>query len=114
MTHKKPPVPVKSDFDDEDPALAWQKARSTIIEQLGLKFAVQTTRQRQQELHILQDTVGAMQHIYRNPDLEFKALNLAYQSLRLAWYCLEGSDGGKLEYVQDALDDVKRHLEDAQ
>ncbi|HTP11147.1 MAG TPA: hypothetical protein VMP08_22990 [Anaerolineae bacterium] len=56
-----------------------------------------------------QTQVGQLQMTYRDTDLKFWALALAWETLRLAWYVIEGNTAlacqEKLPLVQQALAD---------
>lgn len=58
-----------------------------------------------------QSAMGSLQQRYSSDDLVFHALGLAWETLRLAWYAvMRGHDGGKLENVRRALDELERQL----
>lgn len=79
--------------------------------QLQWQMSTATDTERRDILHNIQNQLSALQHQYRDYTLQFKALLLAYESVRLAWYAIgQVDDGGKLERVAAAFDHLKRHL----
>lgn len=58
-----------------------------------------------------QNVLGQLQGRYTMDDPAFYALGLAWEAARLAWYVvMRGNDGGKLQDVRAALDEVERQL----
>jgi hypothetical protein len=54
----------------------------------------------------LQTTLGRLQMQYSETAVEFWALRLAWETVRLAWYVVaQHHDGGKLALVEGALKD---------
>ncbi len=60
----------------------------------------------------MQTAIGRLQMQYRDSTLEFWALHLAWEAIRLAWYVVaQHDDGGKLGRVEEALKELKEHIE---
>jgi hypothetical protein len=60
----------------------------------------------------MQTSLGRLQMQYSEKALEFWALRLAWETLRLTWYiAAQHDDGGKLELVEGALKDLKERLQ---
>ena len=56
----------------------------------------------------LQTTLGRLQMQYSETAVEFWALRLAWETVRLAWYVVaQHHDGGKLALVEGALKDLQ-------
>jgi hypothetical protein len=75
---------------------------------------VMSVPERQQLLHNLQDKICVLQRQYRDNSLEFKALHLAFESVRLAWYAVGQNPGGCRGHWDDlepAFTCLGRHLE---
>ena len=64
-------------------------------------------------LQLMQDMIGSLQRQYdQDTVLQFWALRLAWEAIRLAWYVVaQHNDGGKLELVDDALVDFKQQYQ---
>jgi hypothetical protein len=63
----------------------------------------------------VQTTLGHLQRQYEDRALEFWALRLAWEAVRLAWYVVvKNDDGGKLDLVEIAWRDFKERYEAAQ
>lgn len=61
-----------------------------------------------------QAILGQIQGQYRDNTLAFKALGLAYEAMRLAWYAVQyEDDGGHINDVGDMLAFVRMHLKQA-
>ena len=64
-------------------------------------------------LQTAQNTLGDLQRQYRNWQLEFHALALAWEATRLAWYVVSrdlDTAQFKLERVREALDGYERQI----
>ncbi len=60
----------------------------------------------------IQTTLGRLQMQYSETTLEFWALRLAWEAVRLAWYIVaQHDDGGKLELVKGALKDLTERIQ---
>ena len=59
----------------------------------------------------LQTTLGRLQMQYSETAVEFWALRLAWETVRLAWYVVaQHHDGGKLALVEGALKDLQERF----
>lgn len=65
------------------------------------QFQIMDIQERQAALHELQDQLSAMQHQYLDHELPFKALNLAYQAVRIAWYAVGQNREGCQRHIED-------------
>jgi hypothetical protein len=71
-------------------------------------------RQPAQTLERAQAIIWAMRHLFAKETLAFKALRLAYEAARVAYYAiLDETDGDHLPDVREALFQAQRHLEEA-
>lgn len=60
-----------------------------------------------------QSDIGRIRQIYRDHTVEFKALTLAYEAVRLAWYAVHGDEvmiREKFERADAALQYLAQHL----
>lgn len=56
--------------------------------------------------------IGKVQNLYGNSDIRFWALELAWESVRLAWCeVANGHNGDRLRNVENALNDYQRVVE---
>lgn len=87
--------------------------RITSLEKLGNEVAAATPVERQRMLQDIQDKLDALKDQYRDHTVEFKALLLAWEATRLAWYVIgQGHDGGKLFYTEEAFEELKQLIID--
>ncbi|MBN1886947.1 MAG: hypothetical protein JW850_03120 [Thermoflexales bacterium] len=64
------------------------------------------------EIQVIQDRLGQLERLYADSTLAFKALTLAYEAARVAWYAVKHeTDGDHVENVEAALTWVRKHLE---
>ncbi len=65
-----------------------------------------------QSIQDAQSVIGKAQRAYRDTQVQFWALGLAWEAVRLAWYeVADGNNGGKIANVENALNDYKRVAE---
>jgi hypothetical protein len=66
-------------------------------------------------IEAMQTTLGRLQRQYEDLALEFWALHLAWEAVRLAWYVVvQQDDGGKLALVEIAVKDFRGRYETAE
>ncbi|MBN1890643.1 MAG: hypothetical protein JW850_21795 [Thermoflexales bacterium] len=64
------------------------------------------------EIQMLQDRLGQLERLYSDSTLAFKALQLAYEAARVAWYAVKHEgDGGHLDDIGKAFKWVEDHVE---
>ncbi len=63
-----------------------------------------TTVTLDEQIHAIQDQIANLKFRYSDDTLEFRALHLAEQAARLAWYAVKhNNDGGHLVDLEQAL-----------
>jgi hypothetical protein len=64
-----------------------------------------------------QTTLGQLQHHYRDTQIEFWGLAIAWDAARFAWYVVSGDLGtaaAKLVLLQEAIADYERQVDQLQ
>lgn len=108
----QPPTPVEQPSDEALKALFSQMRRTT---QYLAKCRDMSIEERQAEIERIQDELGVLHALYTDDTPQFRALFLAWESIRLAWYVVgQGYDGGKLGNVEMALSWLKEALENGE
>lgn len=93
------------------------EAEQQLLEQAKLHKRVQAmaVRERQQLLHDVQNQISALKFQYRDSSLEFKALHLAFEAVRISWYAVDHNKDGCLGHRDDldaAMEWLSGHLEE--
>jgi hypothetical protein len=61
-----------------------------------------------ERLQVIQAELGRLQQDYRDTDVAFLAIALAWESVRCAWYVVSQNSFEKVQAVQQALDYLER------
>lgn len=80
---------------------------------LNKKFQGMDTAERQASLQDMQNQVAALKDQYDSDAIPFKALQTAYEALRMAWYAVGQDSNGcreKLESLDFAVQRLAEHL----
>jgi len=83
------------------------------LSRISKTFQVMNAPERQVIMTDIQDQIGAMLNLYRDHELIFKSLLVAYEAIRLTWYALGADEDGcreKLEYLDAAVQRLAEHL----
>ncbi|MCB0207687.1 MAG: hypothetical protein KDJ52_00065 [Anaerolineae bacterium] len=79
-------IPIPHNLNDLSPKKQEYFRRLVELQKLEQEMATATTIGRQQKLHHIQDSLDTIKSQYLDHTPEFKALWLAWEATRLAWY----------------------------